>query len=137
MGRKSSLRVLLTTLAFFFLVLCVLRFRNGHQPRLEFVEGSFGWNAVGPFYDPFPSTSPPTDTPLHLPRIQHGFPSKFRFIEALQANRRDVVKQTFLRNWRSYREFAWTKDELTPLTGGSKNTLGGWAATLVDALDTL
>ena len=29
------------------------------------------------------------------------------------------------------------RDELTPLTGGGKDTFGGWAATLVDALDTL
>lgn len=29
------------------------------------------------------------------------------------------------------------KDELTPLTGTGKNTFGGWAATLVDSLDTL
>lgn len=29
------------------------------------------------------------------------------------------------------------KDELAPLSGGSKNTFGGWGATLVDSLDTL
>ena len=29
------------------------------------------------------------------------------------------------------------KDELAPISGGSKNTFGGWSATLVDSLDTL
>ena len=29
------------------------------------------------------------------------------------------------------------KDELSPLSGGGRNTFGGWAASLVDALDTL
>jgi mannosyl-oligosaccharide alpha-1,2-mannosidase len=29
------------------------------------------------------------------------------------------------------------KDELAPLSGGFRNTFGGWAATLVDSLDTL
>jgi mannosyl-oligosaccharide alpha-1,2-mannosidase len=29
------------------------------------------------------------------------------------------------------------KDELAPVSGGSKNTFGGWGATLVDSLDTL
>jgi mannosyl-oligosaccharide alpha-1,2-mannosidase len=29
------------------------------------------------------------------------------------------------------------KDELTPISGSSRNHFGGWAATLVDSLDTL
>ena len=29
------------------------------------------------------------------------------------------------------------RDELKPITGGSVDTFGGWAASLIDALDTL
>ena len=29
------------------------------------------------------------------------------------------------------------KDEVAPISGGSRTTFGGWAATLVDTLDTL
>ncbi|KAK5057568.1 hypothetical protein LTR84_011568 [Exophiala bonariae] len=46
-------------------------------------------------------------------------------------------KKTFQRGWKSYKEYAWMKDELTPLSAKGKNTFGGWAATLVDSLDTL
>jgi len=43
----------------------------------------------------------------------------------------------FLRGWRSYKRLAWLQDELCPLSGTSKNPFGGWAATLVDSLDSL
>ena len=33
--------------------------------------------------------------------------------------------------------YAWLRDEVLPVKGGYKDTFGGWAATLVDALDTL
>lgn len=53
------------------------------------------------------------------------------------ARRREQVKKVFLRCWRAYRERAWLRDELTPVTGAAKDPFGGWAATLVDSLDTL
>jgi mannosyl-oligosaccharide alpha-1,2-mannosidase len=42
-----------------------------------------------------------------------------------------------LRSWKDYKQHAWLHDELKPLTGGHKDPFGGWAATLVDSLDTL
>ncbi|KAK5125249.1 hypothetical protein LTR85_000925 [Meristemomyces frigidus] len=68
-----------------------------------------------------------------LPRIQHRFSKN----TAPQEDRREVVKQAFLRCWDAYREHAWLTDELMPLGGRGKDHFGGWAATLVDALDTL
>ncbi|KAI1684130.1 alpha-1,2-Mannosidase [Pyrenophora tritici-repentis] len=48
------------------------------------------------------------------------------------------MKDSFKRCWKSYRERAWTKDQLAPTSGRSKDTqFGGWGATLVDSLDTL
>ena len=51
--------------------------------------------------------------------------------------RQDAVKSAFVRSWNSYKKHAWMQDELAPVTGGGKSTFGGWAATLVDSLDTL
>lgn len=42
-----------------------------------------------------------------------------------------------MHTWNGYKEHAWLKDELAPISGSYTNTLGGWAATLVDSLDTL
>ncbi|KAK6386615.1 hypothetical protein LTR65_008814 [Meristemomyces frigidus] len=79
-------------------------------------------------YEPVP---PPTRR--NLPRIQHRFSRNTKPQEA----RRDAVKRAFLRCWSAYRERAWLSDELLPLAGHSRDHFGGWAATLVDTLDTL
>ncbi|EEH07054.1 glycosyl hydrolase [Histoplasma capsulatum G186AR] len=73
-----------------------------------------------------------------LPKVQHAFSDQsFKEILSKQKSRQEAVKQTFLRAWNAYRNYAWMHDEVTPLTRGSYNTFGGWAATLVDSLDTL
>jgi mannosyl-oligosaccharide alpha-1,2-mannosidase len=48
-----------------------------------------------------------------------------------------AVRNAFVRCWESYKKHAWLHDELMPVTGGAKDPFGGWAATLVDSLDTL
>ncbi len=55
----------------------------------------------------------------------------------MRLSRQQQVKEAFKRCWRSYRERAWLRDELAPVSGGGSDTFGGWAASLVDALDTL
>lgn len=79
----------------------------------------------------------PTGSPRHLPRIQYDFPPETKSQKALRQTRRDAVRKEFDRTWKSYKKFAWTKDELKPLTGQGEDTFGGWRATLVDSLDTL
>ena len=137
MPRASTPRFLAAVLAFFFLVFYLVPSEKKPQPILRITKSSFDWSAVRPFHDPYPLTKPPSGVPQRLPHIQHRFPKNSKFLGTTQASRRDVVKKAFQRNWKSYREFAWMKDELTPLSGASKNTFGGWAATLVDSLDTL
>jgi mannosyl-oligosaccharide alpha-1,2-mannosidase len=44
------------------------------------------------------------------------------------------VKSNFTHAWNGYKQHAWMSDELKPLSGGSHNPFGGWAATLVDTL---
>lgn len=55
----------------------------------------------------------------------------------MRKRRQAAVKTTFERSWKAYKEHAWKQDELSPISGGSKTTFGGWGATLVDSLDTL
>jgi mannosyl-oligosaccharide alpha-1,2-mannosidase len=57
--------------------------------------------------------------------------------KVVRQRRQAAVKAAFTRSWASYKEHAWLKDELKPVSGGFKNTFGGWGATLVDSLDTL
>lgn len=47
------------------------------------------------------------------------------------------MKRAFRRCWKSYKQKAWLRDELAPISGESKDPFGGFAATLIDSLDTL
>lgn len=81
----------------------------------------------------------PTDTAKSIPKIQHDF-SKSPESTAAQNIRlqwRDAVKESFLHAWKGYRRLAWTKDEVSPLSGKWRNSFGGWGATMVDTMDTL
>ncbi|KAK4138428.1 glycoside hydrolase family 47 protein [Trichocladium antarcticum] len=79
----------------------------------------------------------PTGHPLALPKVQKDFAPESTSEREVRLQRRDAVKATFQRCWTSYRKHAWMSDELTPVSGGTHNPFGGWAATLVDSLDTL
>lgn len=79
----------------------------------------------------------PTASPKPIPKIQFDFkpdpPSVRNERQVLLNSIRDSMKRT----WDGYRRFAWMKDELRPESGGSADKFMGWAATLVDSLDTL
>jgi mannosyl-oligosaccharide alpha-1,2-mannosidase len=79
----------------------------------------------------------PTGKPRTLPPVQFDFPSESSSLRAKREARRVAVREEFQRSWQSYRKFAWTQDELLPLTGEGSAAFGGWGATLVDSLDTL
>ncbi|KAH7036427.1 glycoside hydrolase [Macrophomina phaseolina] len=79
----------------------------------------------------------PEGKPKRLPAVQFDFPREDATATKLREARRAEVKKAFERSWHSYKENAWLQDELAPISGGSRSTFGGWAATLVDALDTL
>jgi mannosyl-oligosaccharide alpha-1,2-mannosidase len=78
----------------------------------------------------------PSGQPSQLPAVQHPF-TRNTVTDSKTLARQKAVKDVFERCWKSYKERAWSKDELAPISGGSKNTFGGWGATLVDSLDTL
>ena len=79
----------------------------------------------------------PTGKPKQLPPVQHTFSPESVQDAKERLSRQRQVKEVFKRCWPSYRERAWMRDELSPISGGARDTFGGWAASLVDALDSL
>jgi mannosyl-oligosaccharide alpha-1,2-mannosidase len=72
-----------------------------------------------------------------LPRIQHRFKEETAKARRTREERREAVRQITCKCWDSYRKYAWKRDALLPLSRGGTNQFSGWAATLVDSLDTL
>ena len=93
----------------------------------------------------------PTIPPLHLPDLQTTYSGLFPELDGVEdtngASRSSLregttpnlrrVKDCFTRSWEAYKKNAWMRDELRPISGQYATTFGGWAATLVDSLDTL
>ena len=99
--------------------------------------GRFRWDEVPVRYPVKSLAALPTAKPMKLPKVQHDFPQETGKQAVTRKERQDAVKQTFERCWKAYKQHAWMKDELAPLSGGSRDGFGGWAASLVDNLDNL
>lgn len=69
--------------------------------------------------------------------IQAAFPPESADARKIRLQRRDEVKDAFKHAWKGYKAHAWLHDEVLPVSGGVKDPFAGWAATLVDSLDTL
>ncbi|KAL2185679.1 glycoside hydrolase family 47 protein [Thermothelomyces heterothallicus CBS 203.75] len=105
------------------------------RPEIRFRPSSFDWSSVVQRY-PVSSIRPlPTGSPQPQRPIQHAFPGYVH--DATTRARQQAVRAAFVKSWTSYKTHAWLRDELAPVSGGGRTTFGGWAATLVDALDTL
>lgn len=72
-----------------------------------------------------------------LPRVQHQFETETPEDRQTREQRRKAVLELTRKCWDSYRKYAWKRDALLPLSGAGKDQFSGWAATLVDSLDTL
>ena len=79
----------------------------------------------------------PTGKGKQLPRVQYVFPPESASDAQVRQARRAQVRQAFEEDWQSYRKYAWKQDALNPKSGTAKDQFSGWAATLVDSLDTL
>lgn len=79
----------------------------------------------------------PRKRPIRIPKIQHKRVAETPKAREIREKRLKDVRDTFLHAWRGYKKEAWGMDELRPITGGHKTPFCGWAATLVDSLDTL
>ncbi|BFZ59148.1 hypothetical protein YB2330_000152 [Saitoella coloradoensis] len=79
----------------------------------------------------------PTAATKALPRVQHTFEAETEAEKTERLKRREEIKTVMVRDWSAYKKYAWGHDELAPVTNTPKDPYAGWAATIVDALDTL
>ncbi|KAK4224561.1 family 47 putative glycoside hydrolase [Podospora fimiseda] len=79
----------------------------------------------------------PTGKPKPIPTIQFAFGQESPAAKEKRELRLAKVKAETLRAWKGYKTYAWTHDELRPVSKLAKDPFCGWAATLVDSLDTL
>ncbi|KAL9112531.1 MAG: hypothetical protein Q9227_003102 [Pyrenula ochraceoflavens] len=110
-----------------------------YSPQYPITEELFGvdWPHRPERY-PVKSLIPlPSDTAKNIPKIQHEFGTESQAEKKIRLERQAAVKESFVHSWQGYKNLAWTKDEVAPLSGGYRNTFGGWGATLVDTMDTL
>lgn len=93
-----------------------------------------------PEHFPVPSESIiqlPTGKPKAIPKIQYEFPDESAKEKVDREKKLEDIKKTFLFSWSGYKKKAWMHDELSPMSGRFRDPFCGWAATLVDSLDTL
>ncbi|KAJ9613194.1 hypothetical protein H2200_003135 [Cladophialophora chaetospira] len=116
-----------------------------HEKVIETTTEGFDGNIrhqqviIGPNHlvNPVESYIPiPTSTGI-LPRIQYDFKREGKPAKEVRLARLQVIKEAMQHSWNGYRNHAWLKDELSPVTGGHRTSLGGWSVTMIDALDTL
>ena len=89
---------------------------------------------------PIPTTSLiqlPTGKPKAIPKIQFEFSDESATEKIDREKKLDTIKKAFKFSWSGYKKNAWMHDELSPVTGRYRDPFCGWAATLVDTLDTL
>ncbi|KAG7009038.1 cell surface mannoprotein [Physcia stellaris] len=79
----------------------------------------------------------PTGRPKTIPKIQYDFPDESAKEKVDREKKLDIIKKTFMFSWSGYKKNAWMHDELSPVSGQYRDPFCGWAATLVDSLDTL
>ena len=79
----------------------------------------------------------PSGKPFMIPKIQHDFKDESPSARIDREKKLAVIKEAFRFSWTGYKDHAWLKDELSPVSGQFRNPFCGWAATLVDSLDTL
>ncbi|ORY10330.1 glycosyl hydrolase family 47-domain-containing protein [Clohesyomyces aquaticus] len=113
-------------------------YMNDRSGMDKFVaKDSFDWRKA-PFHNTPTEYKPlPAGMPKTLPRIQHKFTEESKSRKAQRERYRVAVRNEFVRNWQSYKTWAWTKDELMPISATGIDPFGGWGATLVDSLDSL
>ncbi|PTB41487.1 glycoside hydrolase family 47 protein [Trichoderma asperellum CBS 433.97] len=114
------------------------RMNHGASPsQLPESKSSFDWGAVKLRFAPNSTTKLPKKSSRPLPRIQHPFGPEPSPAAREREARLLEVKKVALRAWRGYKKHAWMQDALLPISGAGREQFSGWAATLVDSLDTL
>lgn len=102
-------------------------------------ETTIHWTQL-PEHFPVPSQSIiplPSGKPKAIPKIQHVFSDESANDKIDRLQKLEVIKGAFTTSWNGYKKNAWMHDELKPVSGTYSDPFCGWAATLVDSLDTL
>ncbi|KAI1262152.1 glycoside hydrolase [Xylariaceae sp. FL1019] len=102
------------------------------------VNGDYRWEKHAARYPVGQLTQLPTNKPARpIPPIQATKPQEDAVAKEERLARLAAVKDSFRHSWEGYKGHAWAHDEIKPISGEFKDPFGGWAATLVDSLDTL
>lgn len=113
--------------------------KTGVESAKYFVKSGYDWSKLRRQY-PIAAADmvhPPKGPPKPLQRVQYAFPRAAFTLNEKQQGQRDAIRKAFKRAWDAYVKHGFPHDELTPVSLHGKDTFGGWAATMVDALDTL
>ncbi|KAI1391316.1 glycoside hydrolase family 47 protein [Hypoxylon trugodes] len=118
-------------------------FNHGHTPSKPLTQDSAGsgrlrWEKRPPRYpvDKF-ATLPTNKQTKRIPRVQAAKPEETSAEKETRLRRLATIKGSFKHSWDGYKKYAWGHDEIKPISGLHKDPFGGWAATLVDSLDSL
>ncbi|KAL5315656.1 hypothetical protein ACEPPN_016526 [Leptodophora sp. 'Broadleaf-Isolate-01'] len=131
--KRVTRGLILTTLICCLFLL--LRYSGLGQPRFQYNYISIPIRA-----EKFPPKSIiplPRRRAKKLPKIQHEPVPETPQEKSIRESRLKEVRDAFLHSWKGYKDQAWAQDELRPIAGGYKTPFCGWAATMVDSLDTL
>lgn len=79
----------------------------------------------------------PTGKPKPIPKVQFEFSEESSAAKEKRENRLAKIKAEAKRAWTGYKQYAWGHDEVRPVSKVPHDPFCGWAATLVDAMDTL
>ncbi|KAI0458017.1 family 47 glycosyl hydrolase [Xylaria acuta] len=146
--RRARLFIIVSFVLVFYALVNLLPTRDPAAEResvsqFRYIKSGFDWSTVTE-KNPVPASelrSLPKGVPKKLPAVQHRFradkTSAGKARRQVLADRQGEVKDAFIKSWKSYRRYAWMSDELAPVSGLKKDPFGGWAATLVDSLDSL
>ncbi|KAJ4321853.1 hypothetical protein N0V94_002686 [Neodidymelliopsis sp. IMI 364377] len=114
--------------------------KNGaeaQRPEQQQQQKSFDWAKVRINHPVKDMIQLPKGEPAKTPKIQFDFKEEDPTAKKIRETRKEEVRKQFFKCWTSYRQMAWMHDELRPISGEVNDHFGGWAATLIDALDTL
>ncbi|KHN95074.1 Glycoside hydrolase, family 47 [Metarhizium album ARSEF 1941] len=129
--------------AFFLLALVLWRGFTSSRPAFEhsggkgihYIPSAIDWSRAKIYFPPKDTVPLPSGAPKTLPRVQARTASGAG--DHVSKSRRAAVRRAFVKSWNAYKQYAWGRDELMPLSGRGKTTFSGWSAQLVDALDSL
>ncbi|KAI1100177.1 glycoside hydrolase family 47 protein [Jackrogersella minutella] len=100
--------------------------------------GALRWEKRPPRYPVEKFATLPTNKPTkRVPRVQATKPQETTADKDIRLRRLAAVEGSFKHSWDGYKKYAWGHDEIKPISGLHKDPFGGWAATLVDSLDSL